>query len=103
MQGERALMADGTSGSTQVNPKKIYEGQAIWLTTALADAFEAAISVTNAPGVAKEVTATSDLNGLLGGDSLQVYAELQGGEAVYYVNNGTKTIYWRYTLRLTEA
>lgn len=103
VQGELARMADFSLGSTQRNPKRVYEGTVLWLTTAAADAFRAAISVAGAPGVATEVSAVSDATGLLGGETIQVYATLGTGEAVWYRDNGTATIYWKYSLRLTEA
>ena len=103
IQGELARMSDFSYGSTQQNPKAVYEGSAIWLTTTLANAFRAAISVSGAPGVPKEVTADSDSTGLLAGTSLQVYATLGTGEAVYFKDAGVVTIYWKYALRLTEA
>jgi hypothetical protein len=103
VQGEMARGADGTLNTSQVYPKAIYEGTVVWLTTAAAEAFRVAVSVAGMPGVAKEVTAVSDSEGLLGGDSLQVYATLGQGEAVYYVVAGAPTIYWRYALRLEAA
>lgn len=103
VQGERVRMEDFSFGSTQQNAKRVYEGGVLWLTTAEADDFRAAISVAGDPGVPQEVTAESDTDGLLGGATIDCYATLGDGEAVYYLVGGVPTIYWRYVLRLEEA
>jgi hypothetical protein len=84
-------------------PKAVYEGNVLWLTTDEANAFRVAISVPGAPGVPTEVAATSDADGLLGADTIQVYATLGQGEARYYLDGGSPTIYWRFSLRIEEA
>jgi hypothetical protein len=101
--GEMARTAGGTMASTLRNAKQVHEGRVLWLTTAEAEAFRVAISVAGAPGIPEAVTAESDSDGLLGAQTMEVYATLQGGEAVYYLVAGVPTIYWRYTLRLVEA
>lgn len=103
VQGELARTADGGFANTQMNPKRVYEGNVLWLTTAEADAFRASISVGGSPGVPTEVQAQSDADGLLGATTIQVYATLGQGEARYYMDGGTPTIYWRFSLRIVEA
>ena len=101
--GEMARTAGGTMASTLRNAKEVYEGGVLWLTTAEAAAFRVAISQAGAPGIPEEVVAESDADGLLGATTMNVFATLQGGEAVYYLDGGAPTIYWRYTLRIVEA
>lgn len=101
--GEMARTAGGTMASTLRNAKEVYEGGVLWLTTAEANAFRVAVSVAGSPGIPEAVSAQSDADGLLGGATIDVYATLQGGEAVYYLDGGSPTIYWRYTLRIVEA
>ena len=103
VQGEISRTEDGGFVNTQQNAKAVYEGNVLWLTTAEADAFRVAISVAGSVGVPKEVAASSDADGLLGGDTLQVYAILGQGEARYYMVGGEPTIYWRFSLRIMEV
>jgi hypothetical protein len=102
-QGEVSRTVDGSFTNTMQAPKAVYEGNVLWLTTAEANAFRVAISVAGSPGVPTEVAAQSDADGLLGADTIQVYATLGQGEARYYLENGAPTIYWRYSLRIEEA
>lgn len=75
-EGEVVPMQDGSLASTERTPRRKFSGDVFFASKALFDAFRVAISVTGSPGVPKEVTASSDSNGVFGGDSLQVYARL---------------------------
>jgi hypothetical protein len=103
MQGEISRTSDGSFCNTMAHPKAVYEGNVLWLTTAEADAFRVAISVAGSPGVPTEVSAQSDADGLLGAQTISVYATLGQGEARYYLDGGTPTIYWRFSLRIEEV
>ncbi len=74
--GEEVTMLDGSVGSTERSPRRAFSGDVVFTTRAEFLALRTAISVTSNPGVPTAVTATSDSDGLLAGDSLTVYARL---------------------------
>jgi hypothetical protein len=97
-------MQDGSLGSTERTPRRKLSGDVFFATKALFDAFRVAISVSGAPGVPKEVAASSDVDGVLGGDTLQVYARL--GRAVgwrQHAAGAPSTANWRASLTLTAV
>lgn len=103
-EGEVVTMQDGSLGSTERTPIRKFSGDVFFASKALFDAFRVAISVTGASGVPKEVTASSDVNGVLGGDSLQVYARLGRCTGWRQAAAGApSSANWRASLTLTAV
>lgn len=102
--GEEVVMLDGIVGSTERSGRRPFSGDVIFTSKADFYTLRNAISVTGDPGVPIAVTATSSADGLLGGDSLTVYARL--GRCVARRQddpNAPSPANWKASLRFIES
>lgn len=102
--GEEVRMADGTFGSTERTPSRVFSGDVAFTTLALGAAFRTAISYVGSPGIPQLVTASSSADGVTGGASILVSARL--GRIQYIETKdtaGNDTAYWKARLTLRQA
>lgn len=103
-QGEVVAMQDGSLGSTERTPRRRFSGDVFFASKALFHTFRDAISVSGSPGVPTAVSASSDANGVTGGDTLQVFARL--GRCTgwrQHAPEAPSTANWRANLVLTAV
>lgn len=102
--GEEVRMADGTLGSTERTPSRVFSGDLAFRTLAEGAAFRAAISYPGSPGVPFPTTATSSATGVTGGVSVLVSARLGRIQFVEMKDaSGADAAYWKAHLTLRQV
>jgi hypothetical protein len=102
--GVRRRALDGTMLSTERTPRRRFQVQVLFQDAAEYAAENAAISVPGSPGIPTPVTASSDADGLLMGQSFNVWAVLGDAEPFQFGGSADtpEGVYWIATLEGEE-
>lgn len=103
LQGEETRMEDGGRGSTLRNAKRRWTGPVDFYGNTDYENFRSAISVSGAVGVPEEVSATSDADGLLSGQTVTVTVKIATATRLDFPDDPVTPVVWACRLRVAEV